>query len=502
MSSINTIIGSEADSNTARTDLLRDFLVQRRWFRSKARQIQSARIRDSIAIPEADCTVILLDVEFAPGDVDTYLLTMADGDPNREALENPKFTNALLNVIANGASFPGQHGTLTACHTATFERIRGASDEQLAAKVSKAEQTNSSVFYGEQFILKLYRKLDAGVNPDFEIGALLTEKGFKHTPAVAGHIEYRAPDSKPMSVGILQQFVPNRGDAWEYTLEQAERFFQRALQHGPPPMPPTQHPLELIHVAPPGEAVNLIGAYLESARLLGERTAEMHIALASAGGDPEFEPEPFTGQFRNELHKRLLAQSDTAIGLIRDNQQKLKGEIADDARRLLELEPRIREVFRKICATSFKALRIRHHGDYHLGQVLYTNDDFMIIDFEGEPARPLSERRMKGAAMRDVAGMIRSFQYASYSALRKCEPRSETGLAWAAFWTGWVSQAFVARYFELARGHRFQPEDETERKLLFDVFVLEKALYEVAYEMNNRPDWVEIPLRGIAAGIE
>jgi maltose alpha-D-glucosyltransferase/alpha-amylase len=152
-----------------------------------------------------------------------------------------------------------------------------------------------------------------------------------------------------------------------------------------------------------------------------------------------------------------------------------------------------------VCENRIHAVRIRHHGDYHLGQVLYTGEDFVIIDFEGEPARPLDERRMKRAAMRDVAGMIRSFQYAAYSAIRNRAGVPETADAWAGFWTAWVSRAFAEAYFGSAAGRPFLPDDESERKLLFDVFVLEKALYEVAYELNNRPDWVGIPLRGIVA---
>ncbi len=443
-------------------DVLLDFLLQRRWFRSKARKVRGGRIRDTIAMPGTDSSIVLLNVEFEQGDTDTYLLTVQNNE--LDVVGNPKFTAALLGAVAEEKSFEGEHGRITACHTPAFQRILGTNHVDLPAKVSKAEQSNSSVLYGDRFILKLFRKIEPGVNPDFEIGRFLTEHGFQHTPALAGHIEYRASNAEPMSVGILQQFVPNRGDAWEYTLEAAGDFFD-------------------------SEAAT-IGDYLESARLLGERTAEMHIAFASGGG-PDFEPEPFTREFRDQLYQQLEAQADTAIGLIRE---KLDNE---DATRLLELEPQIREKFRQICENPIHAVRIRHHGDYHLGQVLYTGDDFVIIDFEGEPARPLEERRMKRSAMRDVAGMVRSFQYAAYSALRKREAEKR-----AAFWTESVSQTFVDAYFRIADGHPFLSPDPAERKLLLDVFLLEKALYEVAYELNNRPDWVGIPLRGIVALME
>jgi trehalose synthase-fused probable maltokinase len=511
----NTLTASGIETDQQLADTLREFLLQRRWFRSKARKVRGAHLRDSIAIPNTDSVIVLLDIEFEEGDTDTYLLTVARGGTTPaptdsviahaggevlyDALWSRNFSDALLKAIGDEHNFNGEHGRLTTCHTSAFARIVGHHHPHLQAKVSKAEQSNSSVFYGDRFILKVFRKLEAGINPDFEIGRFLTERGFEHSPAVAGHIEYRAAGAEPMSACILQQFVPNRGDAWEYTLEQASAFFERALGAGEPKLPPSEHPMELMRVAPPPEAGEIIGDFLASARKLGERTAQLHIALSGGGGGPDFEPEPFTDKFRDELHARLDAQADKAIALLREKRATLPPSAADDASRVLELEPRIRDAFRQVCQNRIYAVRIRHHGDYHLGQVLYTGDDFVIIDFEGEPARSLEERRLKRAAMRDVAGMIRSFQYAAFSALRKREPMPPNGDRWAAFWTAWVSRAFAEAYFTSAAGHAFLPDDERQRRLLFDVFLLEKALYEVAYELNNRPDWVGIPLRGIAA---
>lgn len=487
------------DREIQTSDQLREFLLARRWFRSKARKVSGSSIRDSIPVPGTASTAILLDVRFAEGDTDTYLLTMADQESSADALENPAFAQALLNAIAAEETLAGQHGRLVACHTSAFERLRGDPHQHLPSKVSKAEQSNSSVLYGDRLILKLFRKLEPGVNPDYEIGRFLTEHGFKNTPAVAGNIEYKTAASPPMSVAILQQFVPNRGDAWDYTLEQAAAFFDRIRENTQrPQLPATQHPMELMHLQPPSLAAKLISDYLESARLLGQRTAEMHITLGAGQGNPEFQAEPFTAEFREEMHKGLLVQADKTLSVVRDKLPALTGPVGSDARALLELEPRIRDAFEQVCKQEIHALRIRHHGDYHLGQVLYTGDDFMIIDFEGEPARSLEERRAKRAAMRDVAGMLRSFQYAAFSALRKREAQTEHDEEWAAYWTAWVGREFLAAYFEKASGHPFLPENENERKLLLDVFLLEKALYEVAYELNNRPDWVAIPLRGIA----
>ena len=254
----------------------------------------------------------------------------------------------------------------------------------------------------------------------------------------------------------------------------------------------------------PIEAEQLIGDYVSAARLLGDRTARMHAALTDPDGGPDFAPEPFAESDREVLHRSLLQQADEAFALLRQQREKLSGDPADDAKRLLDSEGAIRNRFSAISELSVTALRIRHHGDYHLGQVLYAGGDFLIIDYEGEPARTLTERRLKRLAMRDVAGMIRSFQYASYAALfGKVEgitatPETMPVLeSYAAYWTAWVSAAYLKSYFDVAARGAFIPSDSTERRVLFDAFLLQKALYEVSYELNNRPAWVTIPLRGI-----
>jgi len=249
----------------------------------------------------------------------------------------------------------------------------------------------------------------------------------------------------------------------------------------------------------------LVGEYVETAQLLARRTAELHIALTAPDAGPEFAPEPFTDEFRDALHRRFVRQLDLTLALIRAKRASFPNRVADDSNRLLELEPRIRRRFHELCKNPIHALRIRHHGDYHLGQVLYTGNDFAIIDFEGEPARSLEERRMKRAAMRDVAGMLRSFQYAAYSALPgegvMDEDHTAKAEAWADYWNASVGQAFLGSYLAVAAGHAFIPEDGAEHRILLDAFLLEKALYEIAYELNNRPPWVRIPLRGIVSSM-
>jgi maltose alpha-D-glucosyltransferase/alpha-amylase len=513
--------------------LLPEFLNSRRWYRAKARNIERVEIDDVVSIPEAASYILVIRVRFREQDVDTYLLpiTAASGlnapamvsqvsdvvahfrQPDGAtgliygALWKQEFANALLTAVACDSHFEGRRGEFVATRTRAFDRRCGDSEPALQSTVSKAEQSNSSIIYADRYILKLFRKVEPGVNPDLEIGKFLTDRGFKHTPAVLGTLEHRGTHAEPMAAGILQAFVRNQGDAWAYTLNSLSAFFNRVLGQGEGQHAPgvdTHHPLELMRYEISDRDQALIGTYLESARLLGRRTAEMHDALADPNGGPDFVPERFTSEDGQKLFEDMHRQAETSFEILRQSVDKLSGTAAESARRLLALEPQIRNRFESLRQHPITAARIRHHGDFHLGQVLYTGSDFMIIDFEGEPARPLSERRLKTLVMRDVAGMIRSFQYAAYAALFgqvpgvAVEPGSREAVeSWAAFWTAWVSATYLKGYFDTARNAPFMPAGAEEQRIIFDAFLLQKALYEVAYELNNRPGWVGIPLRGI-----
>jgi maltose alpha-D-glucosyltransferase/alpha-amylase len=497
--------------------LLPEFIRSRRWFRAKARTISEVHVEDVVPFAAASY-LLVLKVAYTEGESDTYLLPLSltvkaddavldaggmeplavlrpkEGQERvlYSAFANPAFRSSLLTTIAENRSFPGKKGTFSA--RSIEAPAAGAPDlnPQLDSSVSRAEQSNTSVIFGTQFILKLFRKVEPGVNPDIEMGAFLTEHSFANTPAVLGTLEYRSnAENAPYSAGILQKFVANRGDAWKYTLDSLSGFFERALGGNAP-----------------ADARQLIGNYIESARLLGQRTAEMH-AVLSRGQEPDFAPEPFTSSAAAELYDEMHHQADLTFNLLRQKQSSITGAGAESARELLQREDRVRERFKDLKESQIRADRIRFHGDYHLGQVLYTGSDFMIIDFEGEPARPLSERRNKTLALRDVAGMIRSFQYAAYAALFGQVPGSaanadnpEAVERWSAFWYSSISDVYLKSYFETAGSARFIPQSPDEQRLALDAFLLHKALYEVAYELNNRPDWVRIPLRGILGLIQ
>lgn len=475
---------------TGLSEILPGYISGRRWYRAKARTIDRITVQDVMSVADSSVFVLVVRIEYKEGGPDDYFVPVAVAPPGaaidepvcglrgpdgREGvlygvLSNAKFRQDLLDLIVCDGVFEGWKGKLVGRRTAVLDEAAS----QLESFVSRAEQSNTSIIYGNRYILKLFRKLEAGVNPDIEIGSFLTQRGFKNTPAVLGHLEYNKESGESCAAGIFQQFVRNDGDAWNYTLKSLAGFFERALTG----------------------AQDLLGDYAGSAALLGKRTAEMHAAFEDENAGPDFIPEPFTRQDGQTLYQDLLSQADIAFEALRRKQPIIMGAAAESAREVLHRESEVVAKFDALREKPVSAIRIRHHGDYHLGQVLYTGSDFMIIDFEGEPARPLSERRRKALAMRDVAGMMRSFQYAAYSAL--FEAKAGSGLeSWTELWTQQVSTIYLNAYFSHGRGLRCIPSSPAERQLLLDAFLLQKALYEVAYELNNRPDWVLIPLRGI-----
>jgi maltose alpha-D-glucosyltransferase/alpha-amylase len=368
---------------------------------------------------------------------------------------------------------------------------------------AKKEQSNTSVVYGDRFILKMFRRLQDGVNPELEIGSFITERtSFEHVPKLAGSFQWRR-DSRSATLGVLQSWIRNEGDAWRYTLDHLGTFYEHCLTLGETPASfarPAGHASEFIDRELPLAAGELIGSYLASARLLGQRSGELHVALASDHADPDFAPESFTPFYRRSAYQSMRTAADRTLALLRDRLKTLPDDIRGHAEKILALKSDIFSRYRFVVDQKITALRIRCHGDYHLGQVLYTGKDFVITDFEGEPTHPLSERRAKRSPLRDVAGMLRSFEYAALSGLKSGDFRPEQVPALkplAQAWVFWVSVAFLESYLEASRSGGFLPSGADELKNLIDLYLLEKAVYELSYELNNRPDWVVVPMQGI-----
>jgi maltose alpha-D-glucosyltransferase/alpha-amylase len=401
----------------------------------------------------------------------------------------------------------GRVGKVAAWPTSSFRRIRGPVGVDLEPSAMQADQSNTSMVYGDRFVLKLFRKLEPGVNPDLEIGRALTERTrFPHVPQVAGALEY-VGDRQPMTMGILQGFVPNEGDAWRYTQDSLSSYLEQVLvrraEIEEPPLLRRPLLLDVSSMEPPLLAHELFGTHLESARLLGRRTGELHLALASDDADVAFSPEPFTTHYQRGLYQSMRTLTNQVFRLVRSRQRDIPQLV-----QIVDLEEQIVRRLRAVADTRIEAMRIRVHGDYHLGQVLYTGKDFVIIDFEGEPARPLGERRIKRSPLKDVAGMLRSFHYAAYTALfgqtlDAVKPENPAMLEpWVLLWYVWVSGAFLRSYLDTCGDSGLLPKSRDGLEILLDTLLLDKAMYELRYELNYRPDWARIPIEGILQLLE
>ena len=516
--------------------ILPAYLGKRRWFGGKARRMKGARILE--AIPLSDGTshlhLLLVQVDYTEGDPEVYSMPTAfasGADADRllaelpgaviarvaegareyvlfDALQDKASCVFLLDAIGRKRRFRGHTGELVGVPTRAFRKCRGESKEPPAPAPGKAEQSNSSVLFGDRMVLKVFRRVDPGVNPDLEIGAYLTEgAAFPYAPPVAGSLQYARPHEEPMTVAILMGFVQNQGDAWRYTLDSLGHFFERVMTQSAEitEVPcPAGRPLRAAGESVPPKVGDLIGSYLLSARRLGERTAEFHLAMAANVENPAFAPEPFTPFYQRSLYQSMRNLTSQTFALLQKRVRSLPEALRDQGRQVLEMEPGILKRFQGILDRKITAMRIRVHGDYHLGQVLFTGKEFVLIDFEGEPARSLSSRRIKRSPLRDVAGMLRSFHYAAYAPLvgevggsvfrvgdaQSLEP-------WAVCWNGWVASTFLQGYLSIAREGSFLPRTQEELSALLDTYLLEKAIYELGYELNNRPDWIKLPLLGI-----
>jgi maltose alpha-D-glucosyltransferase/alpha-amylase len=505
------------------------FLIKQRWFGGKARKISSAELADVVPIrlQSSEALLLIVVVQYADNDEEVYAIPVlrevnAASTPETEsgslkvqtagggeaailtdALKNEELLSALLELIQQKAIVPGEKGELRALQTAAYSRLYPSSAGGLQPKPLRAEQSNTSVIYGDRLILKFFRRIQEGINPDLEIGKFLTEKtSFSSVPPLAGWLEYHTRDGKQMAQGILQRFVPNEGDAWSYTLRFLEEFYKQVAMRSGGTAVRREADFQRLEAGVPEFARASVEPYLFAAELLGQRTAEMHLALASEPRDPAFVPEPFTMEFQRSLEQSVVALMSRVFALLRDKASTLPEEWREKAANLAAREPEIADRFHAALGEPIHAMRTRIHGDYHLGQVLRAGSDFVIIDFEGEPARSIAERRVKRSPLQDVAGMLRSFHYAAFAPLlgenkMQAERARQIGL-WAESWNAWVADRYLKKYFETAGAAAYLPQSQGETQTVLELHLLEKAIYELGYELNNRPTWIGIPLQGIS----
>ncbi len=431
-----------------------------------------------------------------------------------DATYDPLSSQKLLDVIAQAATLSMQQGSVQG---APSSALRGLMPQRLGKKSlqptrGSAEQSNTSILFGDRLIMKLFRHPEPGLNPDCEISRFLTEESpFANIPPFGGSIEYLSPTEEPTTLCMLQGLVKNQGDGWKWMLEELERYYETYAQGTIPAeelgksVLTRDQPLGTARTS--SFACERAGVALDAAAALGRRTAEMHLALASSSTNPAFSVQPLAAEYLQDLQSAINAQATQAYDLLRKQMSGLAEDTVELAAFLLSQRTRILDgLGTPGLGTpglgSMDGQRIRIHGDYHLGQVLRVKTDFVILDFEGEPARPLEVRRTKHSPLKDVAGMLRSFNYAAWAALMKYtsrRPEDQSRLEpWARLWEQSASAEFLHAY-KATLGNQLLPSLPAAQWSLLDLYLLEKAFYELVYELNSRPDWVKIPLMGVAA---
>ncbi|UUP16725.1 maltose alpha-D-glucosyltransferase [Nitratireductor thuwali] len=498
---------------------LPQFLQRQRWFGAKGEEIRSVEIEEVARLDEEAGLLSVVDVDLAEADRQRYLLplTILWGEENVQ-FGAPKLSNTLARVRKGpqlGALIDGSYDDRFA--TDLMRRmqenqempvsggtLRFYGNEKLTAmafeeppKVLMGEQSNVSVAFDRKALLKIFRRLRPGHQPEVEVARFLTEEaGFKNTPAFLGMVELEEDGGEKTVFASVSAFVENQGDAWSVFVHALERHIEDEFL-GPPAAGPAspEDPAPAAFLYP----LDLLGR-------LGERTGQLHAAFAVETSDEAFRCEPIRRSDITAWAKDARAQVASACASLKQRHDRLPQGVREAADRLLALAPRIDRKLRETAKLRPSGKKSRIHGDYHLGQVLVSQQDVFIIDFEGEPRRTLAERREKSSPLRDVAGMLRSFDYAAWTAVRQVAFRlpdqSRDSAELARLWRRRMTEEFLAGYHAATDGAQNQPEDRQMRDSLMELFLLQKGFYEINYEISNRPDWVAIPIQGVLDLIE
>jgi trehalose synthase-fused probable maltokinase len=503
------------------SEVLEDYIIKQRWYGGKASKLKYIELSEYFRIQQHGEVYfgLLLEIDFVEAFYHHYFLPIAFVTD----VDFAKSDRILPIKIQGQQGYIIDAINLEAFRKLVFERILGAApfdrtkvqyhrSESFKDVVYESsrfmglEQSNTSIIYNEQYVLKFFRRIFADKNPDYEMSRFLTEiKDFHNTPAYQGSINIIDSDDVNVTIALMQKLVPNEGDAWDYMLKELHGvFLNLSAKHIAIDSLPTVdmfERLQINEVRP--EIIDWVGLnVLVKIRQLAIRTAEMHIVLGSEFEDTAFTPNHFNGDYEVWLKNRLLYQFQNRLNTIENRMHKLDGMALDLAKEFLEKKNLIRKRITNFDWTKLKGERIRVHGDYHLGQILVTDGDFFILDFEGEPESTIRDRKVKQPPLKDVAGLFRSFHYAIYATIfnnPESYNRSQEELFKAAeILYSYFTSVFLGTYTEEIQNANLNIGYNQERIFILKYCLLEKAVYEIGYELNSRPQWALIPLKGIS----
>jgi maltose alpha-D-glucosyltransferase / alpha-amylase len=515
--------------------VMADYIKSCRWFEGANRQIQRIVVEESISFGRKESLnyLLLIRAAFTTSSDEIYMVpvSFASSEQSRqqvlaefphcviaelqlqdrkgllyEGSHNQQLQDELLDMVVQRRSVKKGHVELAGDHGSSLRTLLKSGALPGKVRVVKGEHANTSIVYGNSLFLKLYNKPGHGPNPEIEISRYLTEEsGFDGCPRYAGSLELRAGEAEPMAIGILLEYVQHESDAWNYSLDSFEQYAARAASQKK-----TMNDLcGALNAAGgqgsavPTEAVReLIGAfYLDMVALLGNRTAQMHRAMASFTEQYDGGGEPLSMYYQKSLYQSMRSLAQRVLGEVERRLSGLDQAAAAAAGDIVARKQEILARFANITKKKITGMKIRIHGDYHLAQVLYTGKDFVITDFEGEAALPLSERHLKRSPLRDVAGMMRSFHYAAHAAtlLRPVGPYGDAHelTDWADLWHHYVSRTFLSAYLEVVRADDFVPREDGDIQTLLEAFLLQRALFELGDDLRDRPEWLGVSAHGI-----
>ncbi|MFD0861639.1 trehalose synthase [Sungkyunkwania multivorans] len=504
------------------SDVLEDYIVEQRWYGGKASTIKYIELAEYFKIQQHGEVYygLLLEINFTEAFYQHYFLPIAFVSDEKFAKKD-----RILPIKIKGVEgFIIDAVNLEAFRKLVFERIihaepnditrvryhKGAQFDETAYHSSRLmglEQSNTSIIINDRYVIKFFRRIYADRNPDYEMSRFLSDKkGFKNTPAYMGSINIIGTDDVIITIALMQELVSNQGDAWEYMLRELNKVFANLEYKGinidKLPSAAMFERLQIRDVPP--EIIDWAGLNVfMKLQKLAQRTAEMHVALGSEFEDTAFEPQHFNSDYTVWLKNRLLYQFQNRLNTVENNLHKLEGSALQLAQQFLEQKNTIRRRLLSFDWTKLKGERIRVHGDYHLGQILVKDDDFYILDFEGEPESTIRDRKVKQPPLKDVAGLFRSFHYAIYATIfnnAEKYPYSKENLFKAGeILYRYFIGVFLDTYTNIIQDHNLNIGYNQERVFMLKYSMLEKAVYELGYEMNARPKWAVIPLEGIAS---